>query len=195
MKFIVGLGNPGLTYRVTRHNVGFMAIHRLARKHGIPLSRRKRGAHYGEGEIHSERVVLAKPYTYMNRSGLPTKDLLEAYDCHLKDLLVIHDDLDLSYGLMRVRRGGGHGGHKGVQSIIQTLRGSDFVRLKVGIGRPSGHLDVEDYVLLPFEREEKDRLGRVLSTAVEAVETILVKGLDSAMNTFNRATAREEFGE
>ena len=109
MRFIVGLGNPGLVYRVTRHNVGFMVIGRLARKHGIPISRRRFRARFGEGEIRGKRVVLIKPHTYMNLSGPPIKGFLGDYGCSLKDLIVIHDDLDLSFGTIRIRRGGGTG--------------------------------------------------------------------------------------
>lgn len=192
MRFIVGLGNPGLAYRVTRHNVGFMVIDRLARKHGISISRRRSRARCGEGEIDSEHVVLIKPQTYMNLSGLSIKDLLYDYNCSLKDLIVIHDDLDLNFGWIRIRKRGGHGGHKGVQSIIQTMRRSDFVRLKVGIGRPGGTIDVRDYVLHPFEREEKVHLGRILSRAVEAIETILLEGVEGAMNAFNMAVTCEK---
>jgi PTH1 family peptidyl-tRNA hydrolase len=195
VRFIVGLGNPGLAYRVTRHNVGFLVIDRLVRKHGIPLSRRRFRARYGEGRIRDEQIVLIKPRTYMNLSGLPIKDLLAIYDASRKDLIVIHDDLDVNFGWLRIRRRGGHGGHKGVQSIIQTTGGSDFVRLKVGIGRPKGGApDATAYVLHPFERGEKACLGSILSTAVEAVETIVLEGVEKAMNVFNRVVACEKRG-
>ena len=192
MRFIVGLGNPGLVYRVTRHNVGFMVIGRLARKHGIPISRRRFRARFGEGEIRGKRVVLIKPHTYMNLSGPPIKGFLGDYGCSLKDLIVIHDDLDLSFGTIRIRRGGGHGGHRGIQAIIRTLGGSDFVRLKVGIGRPRETLDVTDYVLHPFEKDERAHLDSILSRAVEAAETIVLEGVERAMNAFNLARACEK---
>jgi len=195
VRFIVGLGNPGLAYRVTRHNVGFMVIDRLARKHGIPLSTRKFRARLGEGKIVSAQVVLIKPQTYMNLSGLCVQKLLSYYDDSLKNLIVIHDDLDLSMGSIRIRRKGGHGGHKGVQSIIQSLGGRDFVRIKVGIGRPRSGVDVTDYVLHPFEGEERTRLGSVLSRAVEAVEVILLEGVDRAMSAFSVAVSCEKKGK
>jgi PTH1 family peptidyl-tRNA hydrolase len=192
VRFIVGLGNPGLAYRVTRHNLGFMVIDRLARKHGISLSTRKFRTRFGEGKIVSAQVVLIKPQTYMNLSGLCVQKLLSYYDDTLKNLIVIHDDLDLSMGSIRIRRKGGHGGHKGVQSIIQSLGGRDFVRIKVGIGRPRSCVDVTDYVLHPFEGEERTRLGSVLSRAVEAVEVILLEGVDRAMSAFNVAVSCEK---
>lgn len=192
MRFIVGLGNPGLAYRVTRHNVGFMVVDRLARKHGISLSRRRFGARSGEGKIRGQEAVLVKPQTYMNRSGLPVRDLLGAYGSSLEDLIVIHDDLDVNFGWIRIRGKGGPGGHRGVQSIIQTMGGSDFVRLKVGIGRPRGALDVTDYVLHPFDKDERARLSGVLSRAVEGVEAILLEGVERAMSRFNVALACEK---
>lgn len=172
--------------------MGFMVIDRLARKYGIPFSRRRFRARYGEGRIRGKRVVLIKPLTYMNLSGLPVKDLLAAYDASLKDLIVIQDDLDVTFGWLRIRRRGGHGGHKGVQSIIQTVGGSDFVRLKVGVGRPRGTPDVTAYVLHSFERAEIAGLDSILSRAVEAVEMIVLEGVEKAMNSFNMAMAREK---
>ncbi len=192
VRFIVGLGNPGLAYRVTRHNLGFMVIDRLARKHGISLSTRKFKARFGKGKIVGEQVVLVKPQTYMNLSGLCVQSLLSYHEDSLKNLIVIHDDLDLSMGLIRIRRGGGHGGHKGVQSIIQALGGGDFVRVKVGIGRPKSCVDVTDYVLHPFEGEERMGLGGILSGAVEAVEAILREGVERAMSAINAAVFCEK---
>lgn len=192
VRCIVGLGNPGLAYRGTRHNVGFMVIDRLARKHGVSISRRRYRARFGQGKIGSEQVVLVKPQTYMNLSGLSIKDLLNYYSASLKDLIVIHDDLDLNFGWIRIRKKGGHGGHKGLQSIIQTMGGVDFIRLKVGIGRPRGTIDVRDYVLRPFGGEERPHLDRIFSRAVEAIETILLEGAERAMNAFNMAVACEK---
>jgi len=192
VRFIVGLGNPGLAYRGTRHNVGFMVIDRLARKHGIPISRRRFRARCGEGKIGREQVVLIRPQTYMNLSGLSVKGFLDDHESSLKDLIVIHDDIDMDFGRIRIRKRGGHGGHKGVQSIIQTTGGTDFIRLKVGVGRPGGVLDVTEYVLYPFKREERVQLGRILSGALEAVEMILLEGVEGAIRCFNAAVLREK---
>ncbi|NIQ40239.1 MAG: aminoacyl-tRNA hydrolase [Proteobacteria bacterium] len=185
MRFIVGLGNPGLAYRVTRHNVGFMVVDRLARKHGISLSRIRFRARFGEGEIAGERAVLFKPQTYVNLSGFPVKDLLRFYEGSLDRLIVVHDDLDLNFGRIRIVKKGGHGGHKGVESILETLRRSDFTRLKIGIGRPQDSMDVKDYVLRPFDKKQKAYLGEILLRAVESVEAILLDGVERAMNVFN----------
>jgi len=185
VKHIVGLGNPGLAYEHTRHNVGFMVIDKLAVKCGIALSRRRFRAFCGEGETGGERAILMKPQTFMNLSGLSVKDALAYSGSSLRDLIVIHDDIDLPFAAIRVRQRGGHGGHRGVQSIIERLEGSDFVRVKIGVGRPGHGMDVERYVLNPFQKDERQRLGTVLSTAVDAVEAVLRGGVEYAMNTFN----------
>ncbi len=195
MRFIVGLGNPGLAYRVTRHNLGFMVIDRLARTRRIALSRRRFRARFGEGAIGTERVVLLKPQTYVNLSGLSMRDVLVHYRGSLRDLIVIHDDLDLDFGRIRIKKSGGHGGHKGVQSILDTMGGRDFIRLRVGIGRPRASVDVTDYVLQPFDQKEKADLGHVLSRSVKAVEMILLEGVEKAMNVFNTAALCEKKDE
>jgi len=192
VRFIVGLGNPGLAYRFTRHNLGFMVIDRLARKRGISLSKRRFRARYGEGEIGSERVILFKPQTYVNLSGSSIRDLLFSYRGSLSRLIAIHDDLDLSFGRIRITRGGGHGGHRGVQSILESLGRSDFVRLKIGIGRPGEGIDPKDYVLETFIGEEREQLTTILSWAVDGVETILLRGVERAMNRFNVAEICEK---
>ncbi len=192
MRFIVGLGNPGLAYRFTRHNLGFMVIDRLARKRGISLSKRRFRARYGEGEIGNERVVLFKPQTYVNLSGSSIRNLLFAYRGSPSNLIAIHDDLDLSFGRIRITKGGGHGGHKGVQSILESLGGPDFVRLKIGIGRPGEGVDSKDYVLKTFTGAEREQLSTILSRAVDGVETILLKGVERAMNRFNVAKLCEK---
>jgi PTH1 family peptidyl-tRNA hydrolase len=185
VKHIVGLGNPGLAYEDTRHNVGFMVIDGLAVKCGIALSRRRFRAICGEGETGGERAILMKPQTFMNLSGLSVRDALADSGCSLRDLIVIHDDIDLPFGSIRVRQRGGHGGHRGVQSIMERMEGSDFVRVKIGVGRPGDGMDVEPYVLHPFEKDERERLGAILSTAVDAVEAVVREGVEYAMNTFN----------
>ncbi len=192
MRFIVGLGNPGLAYRGTRHNIGFMVVDRLARKRKISISKRRFKARYGEGDIGGERVILLKPQTYVNLSGLSIKSLLSHYSGSLKHIIVIHDDLDLSFGRIRITQSGGHGGHKGVQSIMESLGGADFVRLKIGIGRPREAMDVRDYVLEPFENVERTYLNGILSRTVEAVETVLMEGVEKAMNVFNAARLCEK---
>ena len=169
-----------------------MVIDRLARKHGISVSRRRFRARCGEGEIGPIKVVLIKPQTYMNRSGLPVRDILDDHGSSAKDLIVIHDDIDMDLGRIRIRRGGGHGGHKGLQSIIQTTAARGFIRLKIGIGRPEKALEVTEHVLHPFDREEKAQLDRILPRGVEAIEMMLLEGVEKAMSTFNVAAICEK---
>ena len=185
MKHIVGLGNPGRAYEGTRHNMGFMVIDRLAVKCGIALSRRRFRAICGAGEVGGATAILMKPQTFMNLSGLSVREALEDSGCSRRDLIVIHDDIDLPFGSIRIRQRGGHGGHRGVQSVIESMEGSAFVRIKLGVGRPGEGTDVESYVLHPFRRHEREQLGAILSTAGDAVEAVVREGVGRAMNTFN----------
>jgi PTH1 family peptidyl-tRNA hydrolase len=189
---IVGLGNPGTAYSHNRHNVGYWSVNRLARLHGIPLKVR-RLATIGEGTIAGVPVLLAKPRTFVNRSGHAVAALLRNFRMKPAKMLVICDDLDLPAGRLRLRPGGGHGGQKGLRSIIGTIGSSDFARLRIGIGRPvvDGEPSwepevVADYVLGDPTLEEAGALQAAVAGAAEAVETIIREGLDAAMNRYNR---------
>lgn len=182
MKLIVGLGNPGTSYQKTRHNVGFLVVDELARRHRIPLSRRRFRALFGTGQIASHPVVLAKPMTYMNRSGEAVRGLLNFFHIEMSGLVVVHDDLDLPFGRIRFKRRGGDGGHQGVRSIIDGLGGNLFSRLKVGIGRPPQDTEPADHVLMPFDEAEQADLGILFPGAAEALEVMLSEGIDRAMN-------------
>jgi PTH1 family peptidyl-tRNA hydrolase len=182
---IIGVGNPGKEYRLTRHNVGFRVVDRLAREQGMQFNKRRKGAQVGEGRIGAERVVLAKPLTYMNKSGIAVEKLVKALGIPLDHLVVVHDDLDLACGRMKIKEKGGHGGHKGVQSIIEQLGSSDFLRVKVGIGKPLDPEEGADYVLSPFAAQERALVKESVEQAVEAIEAIIVSGKDKAMNTYN----------
>ncbi len=186
MNLIVGLGNPGDNYQLTRHNMGFMVINYLAQLYGIRVNKRGCLSLYGEGKFNNQKVLLAKPRTFMNRSGGAVKKLLDFFKVKLIDLMVIHDDIDLEFGRLRIVDGGGHGGHKGVFSIIETINSQDFKRVKIGIGRPGYDESIEDYVLSPFYPDESDRLSQVITRAGEAVETIILKGPSQAMTYFNK---------
>lgn len=188
MKIIVGLGNPGMLYRGTRHNVGFLVLDQLSRTYHIPLSERRFRALYGTGQIATYPVVLAKPLGYMNRSGEAVKRIVGLFRAAMEDLIVIHDDLDLSFGRLRFKRRGGDGGHQGVRSIIETLGGNQFARLKVGIGRPPRGMDPADYVLMPFEAEEEPHLETVFSRAADALGTMLSEGIEKAMDRVHLLT-------
>jgi peptidyl-tRNA hydrolase, PTH1 family len=182
---IIGLGNPGKEYRLTRHNVGFRVVDRLAREHGVQFKKRKGGAQIGEGLVGRKRVVLAKPLTYMNKSGVAVKKLIKASGIPLDRLVVVHDDLDLACGRMKIKERGGHGGHKGVQSIMEQLGSADFLRVKVGIGKPPDPEQGADYVLSSFSRDEISLVKEGVEKAAEAIEAIIVSGKNQAMNRYN----------
>ncbi len=184
---VIGLGNPGKGYRLTRHNVGFRVVDRLAREQGIPFRKHRGGAQVGEGRMGrgKGKVILAKPLTYMNESGVAVKRLVKAFDIPLDHLVVVHDDLDLPCGLMKIKEKGGHGGHKGVQSIIEQLGSADFLRVKIGIGKPPSPEQGADYVLSRFDADERALIKESVEQAAEAIEAIIVSGKDKAMNRYH----------
>ena len=186
MKIIVGLGNPGVHYQWSRHNVGFQVVDRLSERQCIPMCSRRFKALYGTGWINSEDVVLVKPITFMNLSGEAVRKTAAAFCVGREDLIVIHDDLDLALGRLRVRRKGGDGGHQGVRSIIEAMGSNAFLRLKVGIGRPPKGVEPADYVLSPFGEDDQPEIDSALSRAAEAVAAILSEGVEAAMNRFQK---------
>jgi PTH1 family peptidyl-tRNA hydrolase len=192
LKLVVGLGNPGRSYRWTRHNMGFLLVEQLARRHGIELSRRGLQSLYGRGRIGEEQVVLAKPQTYMNLSGEAVDRLLRFFKIPPEDLIVLHDDLDLPPGNVRIRRRGGHGGHRGVKSIIERLGREDFLRVKIGIGRPTNlEQDPTDFVLAPLSKAEKEAFGQQIEKSAEVVELLIREGPETAMNRFHERQEKE----
>jgi PTH1 family peptidyl-tRNA hydrolase len=182
---IVGLGNPGRDYRLNRHNIGFRAIDRLSKGWSIPLGNVRNKALIGHGQLEEVKVILAKPQTFMNLSGQSVAPLLRFYKIPQEKMLVIVDDLDLPLGTLRLRENGGSAGHKGMTSIIGQLGSNDFLRLRLGIGRPAGRLPVEDYVLQNFTEKEEELLSSLLDRSAEAVEVFINKGIKSAMTQFN----------
>ncbi len=182
---VVGLGNPGVQYAQTRHNMGFLVVDRLAARAGVCGWREAGLAHVAQAGIGGRPVMLAKPQTYMNRSGASVARLVERYGVPLERLVVVHDDLDLPFGVLRIRTRGGHGGHNGLRSIIQALGSGEFVRVKVGIGRPAGKGEVVDYVLGPFDPDQAAELPAVVERAAEAVAGIVLEGPIKAMNRFH----------
>ena len=185
MIIIVGLGNPGKKFERTRHNAGFMALDELARNLHVDIIQRKNNALLGKAGIDAETTVLAKPQTYMNDSGRAVDAILKDTYTATRDLIVLHDELDLPLGTVRIKIGGGHGGHNGLRSIIEHVGSSDFIRVRLGIGRPAPGMDAADYVLSPFLAEERQLLPDVLARAVEAVRMIVLEGPNKAMNIFN----------
>ena len=193
-KIVVGLGNPGREYSGNRHNVGFIAVAALAKTHGMHFDKKSGDARIAQGSIDGNGVLLARPQTYMNASGRAVLALLRKYKLTPEDLVVIHDDLDLPTGRIRVRKGGSSGGHKGVQSIIDSIGSSDFSRVRVGIGRPHGvqgasdrGKEVVDYVLGDSSPDERSAMDKAIQRAAEAAARIVVHGVVTAMNEFNSA--------
>ena len=198
-KLIVGLGNPGPGYGGNRHNVGFMALTSLAKKHQIRLDKKRGQARIGEGSIGGVPVLLARPQTYMNISGDAVKDLLGRLKVSPAALIVVHDDLDLPLGRIRVRQGGSAGGHNGIKSIIAQVGTPEFVRVRVGIGRPTRadgaedrERDVISYVLTDFSREERAVIEAALPRVGQAIECLVENGLTEAMNRFNSIAAEDK---
>lgn len=184
MKLIVGLGNPGSRYEQTRHNIGFKVIDALAKAHDIDVNKKQCRSLLGQGFLSGEKVLLVKPQTYMNNSGEAVWETLNFYRDNIDDLLAIHDDLDLEYGRLRFKDGGGTGGHNGLKSIEKMINSSDYGRLKMGIGRPE-QMSVESYVLSKFSKEENQVLPKLIDAAVAGVEVWCQDGLEKAMNKFN----------
>jgi len=182
---IAGLGNPGPDYRENRHNIGFMVVNTLAEQHNIPLRRVEFHALVGKGKINAERIILAKPQTFMNNSGQAIATLVRFYKIPLEHLLFVHDDLDLPFGTLRLRPSGGTAGQRGMESIVSKLGTQAFARLRVGIGRPPGRMDPSDYVLHDFNPPEQEMLPEVRDTAVDAIQRFIKDGIEKAMNDFN----------
>jgi PTH1 family peptidyl-tRNA hydrolase len=182
---VVGLGNPGPDYAGNRHNAGFMVLDVLAGTAGGRFKSHRARADVLEGRLAGRRVVLAKPKTYMNESGGPVKALCDFYKIPIERLIVVHDELDIPYGTLRLKRGGGDNGHNGLRSITKSLGGRDYLRVRFGIGRPPGRMDAAAFVLRDFSGTERKELDLNAGRAADAVEALLTEGLDRAQNTFH----------
>lgn len=185
MKMIVGLGNPGKEYQNHRHNAGFMVVDALAKRHGMEISRRSFGALVGSGVIEKEAVIIAKPMTFMNLSGDSVGGLLRFYKLEVEDLMVVHDDIDIGFGRLKLATSGGHGGHNGIRSIIDNLGESGFMRVRMGVGRPPDDVDPASFVLSNFSKDEKKIFENLVETSADAVEFIILKGLSAAQQKFH----------
>jgi len=181
VKFIAGLGNPGIRYQWSRHNAGFLVLDQLALQHSISISQTIFDAHIGKGKIAGSAAILAQPQTFMNLSGIAVRKLTDYFRIDPEDVIVVHDDLDLPFGTIRLKTGGGHGGHKGLISIIEHLGGADFIRVRFGIGRPARKSMVESYVLEPFSGDEMNLVPQLTLKAGEAVADIISAGTLAAM--------------
>lgn len=186
MKIIVGLGNPGREYSATRHNVGFMAVDVLAERWGATGWRERFDAQVAEYRGGGENVLLVKPQTYMNLSGRAVSALINWYKLTAADLIVIYDDVDLPAGKLRLRPGGGAGGHRGIESLFDHLGSDGFARVRIGVGRPPQYMETADYVLSRFTAEEQPLMAEAIKRAADAVEAILKQGLTKAATEFSK---------
>jgi PTH1 family peptidyl-tRNA hydrolase len=186
---IMGLGNPGERYAATPHNLGFMVADYLSGHHDIPLAKKTMEARWGKGRLAGQAVVLAQPQTYMNLSGRSVAQLLRYFDLGPQDLVVVHDDLDVPGGRLKLSLGGGAGGHRGVLSIAEVLKTKEFYRVKMGIGRPPVFMAAEDFVLKPFLREDWEAVASLVERAAQAVVTLIADGLAAAQNQFHGAAS------
>lgn len=186
VSLVVGLGNPGRRYRETRHNLGFMVVEMLRERAGGPDEREACHSALWGAQVEGREIVVARPLVFMNRSGAPVRALAERHGVSPGELLVVSDDFHLDFGATRLRRGGSHGGHNGLRSIIEALGTRDFPRVRVGIGAPPAGEDPADFVLERFTADERANLGDVVSRAADCVETVLHAGLEAGMNRYNR---------
>jgi len=186
VKVVIGLGNPGVRCRMSRHNIGFQVVDRLAKTNHILISTKRFKSFYGTGQIDSQEIALVKPMTFMNLSGEAVKKLVHFFKVGLGDLIVVHDDMDLSFGRLRFKRRGGDGGHQGVRSIINLMGGNNFLRLKIGIGRPPQGMDPAEYVLNDFDQSEQPRVDELLTRAAEALKVMILEGAQAAMNRYQQ---------
>ncbi|MBW2595860.1 MAG: aminoacyl-tRNA hydrolase [Deltaproteobacteria bacterium] len=195
MKLIAGLGNPGVRYSYSRHNIGFLVLDALARSEGVEINREKFGSCIGRGIVSGVPVILAKPQTFMNLSGIAVGKLAGYFGINTEDIIVVHDDMDFSIGDIRIKIGGGTAGHKGLISVVNHLGGPEFVRIRLGIGRPVAGRMTEDYVLERFSKSEMQVLPDAVERACDAAIEVILSGVQAAMNKFNVRITKELNGE
>ena len=186
LRLVVGLGNPGNKYEDTRHNAGFRVADQIAQDFNISLNKTKFDTIFGRGFIKDVDVLLAKPMAFMNRSGPPLQKLAHYFRIPGEDMLIIHDDIDLAFGRLKIKEKGGHGGHNGIRSVMDAFGGGDFSRLRIGVGRSEAGENVTDHVLGRFSADKAEMVARVITVARDAVVTVLCEGTKFGMNAFNR---------
>ncbi|MDP2964643.1 MAG: aminoacyl-tRNA hydrolase [Pelolinea sp.] len=189
---IIGLGNPGREYELTRHNIGFLVIDRQAERWGVEVNKYKFKALLGEYRKPHEKVVLVKPQTFMNLSGSAVRSFYQFYKPQVEQVLVIFDDLDLPFGTIRIRKSGGSSGHKGMKSIIEQLGTEKFPRIRVGIGRPPGRMNSVNFILNKFKTSENKDLELILDKCVDVVECFIENGIETTMNRYNGSVLDDE---
>ena len=188
MILVVGLGNPGSEYASTKHNLGYLAVDEIGKRAGIDLARKKFHGLYGEGTFNRGKLILLKPETYMNRSGESVSNAVNFYHIPPENIIVVHDELDLPAGTVRIKPGGGSAGHKGVASIIEKLGNGDFARIRIGIGKPKQKSGTVSHVLSKFSKEENEIVNESVLKAADAVLEVIEHGLRKAMNKYNVRT-------
>lgn len=195
MYYIVGLGNPGLQYENTRHNIGFLTIDYLSRKYNIDVKKLKFKSLYGQGMISGHKVMLVKPQTYMNSSGEAVRELKNFYKFDSDKLIVIYDDIDIDFGSIRIRKKGSAGTHNGMKSIIYQIQDDNFPRIKLAVGKKPSYMDLANFVLSGFTEKEAEIIREEISLASDAIETIVSDNIDKAMNKFNSVKLLDESNE
>ena len=186
MRLIVGLGNPGSDYEWTPHNMGFLAVDRIAERAGIRITRPEAKSYVGRGKFAGEEVILAKPQTMMNLSGVAVRMLLEKYECDPAEMIVLTDEVDLPWGMLRIRERGSAGTHNGLKSIVSALGSGEFIRVRLGIKPKKIWGELRDYVLSKLSRADREIAGQMVTDATDAVELIITEGVGKAMSKFNR---------
>lgn len=186
MFLIVGLGNPGRRYSLSRHNVGFMVIDEIAKRHEVDVKKKGFDSLYCESIINHKKIILLKPQTFMNLSGKAVLEAVNFFKLSTSDVLVVHDEIDLPTGTMQIKFDGGSAGHKGIDSIISHLGRSDFIRIRIGVGKPTSKPEVVNHVLSEFERHEMETMRVMIERASDAVAETILNGLEEAMNKFNK---------
>jgi aminoacyl-tRNA hydrolase len=192
MYVIVGLGNPGLQYENTRHNVGFLTIDYLAKKHNIPVKKLKFKSLYGQGEISGQKVMLVKPQTYMNNSGEAVREIKNYFKFDEDELIVIVDDIDIDFGRIRLKKKGSAGTHNGMKSIIYQIQNDKFPRIKIAVGKKPDYMDLANFVLSGFNEKEADIIRQEIIMSAEAIEMLLATNIDKAMNKYNSINLLED---
>jgi PTH1 family peptidyl-tRNA hydrolase len=192
MRLIVGLGNPGPEYEWTPHNMGFLAVDRLAERAGVRITRPEGKAHVGRGRVAGQEVILAKPQTMMNSSGVSVRMLVNRYECDPRELIVLVDEVDLPWGALRIRERGSAGTHNGMKSVVRALGTDEFIRIRMGVGPEKVWGELKDYILCPIGRAEREMAVQMAREAAEAVDLILTDGVSKAMTRFNRRVSPAE---
>ena len=192
MILVAGLGNPGSEYASTKHNIGFLAVDEIGKRIGIELKKKKFYGIYGEGFYNKQKLLLLKPETYMNRSGESVSSATNFYNIPSENIIVVHDEMDLPTGTVRIKAGGGSAGHKGVNSIIERIGDSGFIRVRIGIGKPRDKAEGANHVLAQFEKHKRDIAQDSILRAADAVLDIIENGVEKAMNKFNTKADMQE---